>query len=467
MSLAGFTSRQRRVIVLMGIAVVVVLSMLAGFVVTSLQGWENLPPSVTATPPAPITFAPHTPPPTSPPSPTAAPTSAFEEEGIWSQVQAARLFDQVAHQVETMRGLAPRAEVPLSFLDEGEMATLLRRSYAGRDLEAPLLPYVELGLLPAVSVRVRPRPAAGIYMSEQGQLYVTAGSQESGADDQALLAHAYIHALQDQYFDLEAMDERATSSDATLAVRAFVEGDAALLTAIYRYGELPAADWQYLSELVLQAEQPGYGQALDAVDAWARLQHFPYWEGRRFAYALFQIGGWDAINRAYTNLPRSTEQVLHPERYLEDQNAPAQVIVPDLGAVLDRDWTLLVQDTLGEFVTGLYLETLLPQEMAWQAADGWDGDTFVVWEHEDGGRLLVWRTIWDSTVEAAEFEDAVAALVPQRYLPAWPLDPPRGLGGRWWETSEGGVCVSRVARHVVFVHAPDVDTLTDVVEILP
>jgi hypothetical protein len=105
--------------------------------------------------------------------------------------------------------------------------------------------------------------------------------------------------------------------------------------------------------------------------------------------------------------------------------------------------------------------------MAWQAADGWDGDTLVVWEREDGDRLLVWRTIWDSTVEAAEFENAMAALVRQRYVPVWPLDPPKGLAGQWWETGAGGVCVVRVARHVVFVHAPDVDTLTDAVEVLP
>lgn len=464
MNLEDFTSGQRRIIVLLVMAVIVVFAMLAGFVATSLQGWESLSPA--ATPSFPSTSASPTSLPTPSPSPTPAPTSALEEEGIWSQVQAARLFDQIAHQVETMRGLSPRAEVPLSFLDESEMATLLRRFYAGHDLEASLLPYVELGLLPDVSVRVRPHQAAGIYVPEQEQLYVTAGRQESSGDDQALLAHAYVHALQDQHFDLGAMDDRAATTDATLAVRAFVEGDATLLTAFYRYGDLTAVEWEHLSELVLQAEQPSYGENLDSVSAWVRLQRFPYWEGRRFAQTLFQTGGWEAVNSAYTNPPRSTEQVLHPERYLE-ADAPVQVVVPDLGVILDDDWTVLVQDTLGEFVIGLHLEASLPKEMAWQAADGWDGDTFIVWEHEDGNRLLVWRTIWDSTAKAAEFESAQAALITQQYLPAWPMDPPGGLGGQWWETDVGAVCVSRVARYVVFVRAPDVDMLTNIVEILP
>ena len=465
MNISNFTSGQRRVVVLMAIAVIVVLAMLIGFVVTSLQGWESLSP--VATPSLPSLSAPLTSLPPPSPSPAPVPTSVFNEDGIWSQVQAARLFDQIAHQVETMRGLSPRAEVPLSFLDQGEMATLLRRLYARRDLEAPLLPYVELGLLPHVSVSVRPHQAAGIYIPDQEQLYVTTGRQENSADDQALLAHAYVHALQDQHFDLGAMDDRAPTTDAALAVRALVEGDATLSTALYRYGDLDAADWLHLLELISQAEQPSYGVDLEDTAAWARIQRFPYWEGRRFVYTLFQASGWEAVNSAYINPPRSTEQVLHPDRYLEGQDGPTQVVVPDVEAILDEDWTVLVQDTLGEFVVGLYLETLLPEEAAWQAADGWEGDTFVVWEHEDGDRLLVWRTIWDSTVEATEFESALAAFVLQRYLPAWPIDPPLGLAGRWWETDVGAVYVSRVARHVVFVHAPDVDLLADVVKILP
>ncbi|MCP4544304.1 MAG: hypothetical protein GY832_44910 [Chloroflexi bacterium] len=462
--MTGFTPVQRRVIILMGIAVIIVLAMLAGFVVTSLQGWENLSPVETPSPfptSVPSTFLP-----TLSPSSIPAPTSAPEEEGIWSQVQAARLFDQIAHQVETMRDLSPRAEVPLSFLDKDEMLTLLRRFYAGHDLETPLLSYAELGLLPDVPIYIRPRQASGIYVSEQEQLYVVTGRQGSGPDDQSLLAHAYVHALQDQHFDLQAMDDRAATTDASLAIRAFVEGDAMLLTAFYRYQDLEAADWEYLLELVTQVEQPSYGENLDDVAVWERLQRFPYWQGRLFADMLFQSGGWGTINSTYVNPPRSTEHVLHPERYLEGDE-PTQVVVPNLGAVLGEDWDVRLEDTIGEFVTGLYLEALLPKEMAWQAADGWDGDAFVVWEHENGERLLVWRTIWDTTDQAIEFEDALSSLVTQQYLPALPVHPPKGLGGQWWETDTGAVCVLRVARYVGFVQAPDIDTLTNVVEMLP
>jgi hypothetical protein len=198
------------------------------------------------------------------------------------------------------------------------------------------------------------------------------------------------------------------------------------------------------------------------------LQRFPYREGRTFAATLFEAGGWDGVNRAYVDLPRSTEQVLHPERYLaEEPDTPTDVFVPDLGGVLGQGWTLGVRDTLGEFVAGVYLEQALTEQMAWQSADGWDGDTLVVWEHKDGDRVRVWRSIWDGTAEAAEFEHALVTLVPQRYLPTRPLEPPQGLPGSWWETDSGVVCVYRVARYVVFADGPDADALARVVEALP
>ena len=380
MNASDFTPGQRRIVILMVVAVIVVFALLAGIVVTSFQSWESPPPAATSP------FASRLPTPLPTPSPVPSPAL---EEGLWPQVQAARLFDQIAHQVETLRGLHPRAEVPLSFLDEREMILLLRQLYAERGPEARLLSYTALGLLPNAPVSIRTHQVAGVYVPEQEQLYVATGQQDGSADDQALLAHAYTHALQDQHFDLGALDARAATTDATLAVQALVEGDATLLTALYRYEDLATADWERLTGLILQAEQPGYGEELDHVEAWARLQRFPYWEGRRFTSALFQAGGWEAINCGYTDPPRSTEQVLHPERYLEERDVPAGVVVPDLGAVLGEDWTILLRDTLGEFVTGLYLDETLPEEMAWQAADGWGGDTFAVWEHEDGRRVLV------------------------------------------------------------------------------
>ncbi len=459
MSLSTLTTTQRRIVTLLLIAVVVALAMLAGFVVTSLQISSRPVPTVTPT-------ATLTPSPTPAPTATAAPPPPIA--GIWPQVQAARLFDQIARQVEAVRGLSPRAEVPLSFLDERDMLSLRRQLYAARDYTDPLFPYIALGLLPDTAPTPRPRPAVGMYVPEQEQLYVSLDVDADATDDRLVLAHTYLHALQDRYFDLEALDARATTGDSRLAVHALVEGDGLLTTALYAYDDLAAADWEHLTDLIVQAEQPDYGEQFDAAPAWPRLQRFPYRQGRDFAAALFAAGGWETVNGAYTDPPRSTEQVLHPERYLGDErDVPAAVTIPSLGTALGGDWEMAWRDTLGEFVAGLYLATGLPEDEALAAAAGWGGDTVVIWEDADGRRLLVWRTLWDTRADAEEFAAAMATLVQRRYLPVQPLSPPNGLGGRWWEWDGGSLYLARVGRYVTYAQAPDTALLTAVVEELP
>ena len=459
MNVSQFTPGQRRIVMFMVGAVTIAFATLAGLVITSMRGQQTVA-SVEA---APFESSLPTVGPTVPPSPT----PILPETDIWSQVQAARLFDQVGRQVEMLRGLTPRAGVPLSFLSAQDMRAFLRGLHTDRQPEAGLLSYEALGLVPDVPVPVRTYEVSSVYVPEHEQVYVLTGRQESSNDTQLQLAHAYSHALQDQHYDLEATHARARTTDAALAMHALVEGDATLLTALYGYGDADVADWDHLSELATHAEEPRFGARLDSAESWTRLRRFPYWEGWRFAEVIFRSGGWQAIERAYMDPPSSTEQVLHPERFLEERDDPVSIVVPDVGSVLGEEWELYIQDTLGELVIGLYLEAWLTEERAWGAAEGWDGDAFVVWEHEDGSRVTIWRTIWDNTKEAEEFEQALAALIPQCYVPAWRLDPPPGIMGKWWEAAGGGVAVSRVARYVSLVVSPDLQALARVVEVMP
>lgn len=465
MSASGFTPRQRRIILLLVLIVVVVFGLLAGFLITSLDSMETAP--VETSPPVQTA----TPPPS--PSPLPATSTPDQQEGFWPQVRAARLFDQIAHQVETQRALSPRAEVPLSFLKEREMEETLQELHAEDDPEPALLSYTVLGLLPSPPEHVQVHAPAGIYVAEQEQLYVAVERPENDADTQAVLAHAYAHALQDQHFDLEGLDARAHTTDERLALRALTEGDATLITGLYRYGSLSSADWEPLTNLIVEAEQPLYGGELAGDRAWEELRHFPNQEGRRFVDALLEQGGWDAVNRSYTSPPRSTEQILHPSRYLGLDSAdgqpdqPSAVVVPDLGPVLGGEWQLLLQDTLGEFVIGLYLNQVMPEEAAWRRAEGWDGDTFLVWERKDGRRLTIWRTVWDSSLEALEFERGLKLLIPQLHLPVQPIEPPRGLSGQWWETDSGSIHLRRAGRYLLLVRAPDSNTVMNALERLP
>jgi len=451
----------------MVLIVVVVFALLAGFFITSLQSLEPAPIPTALT----LSVAPS---PTPPPSPLPATSTPIPEEGIWLHVRAARLFDQIAHQVETRRALSPRTEVPLSFLDEQEMKETLQRFYTEDDPETTLLPFTILGMLPDTPAQIQAQTPAGIYVAEQQQLYVSTNHSEDDRNAQVLLAHAYVHALQDQHFDLEGMQARAATTDQRLAAQALIEGDATLATALYsREGDLSLDDWERLTDLIVEAEQPRQSHALASCEAWNRLQRFPYQEGRAFASAIFEHGGWDAVNRCYTNLPHSTQQILHPSRYLGlgssdgQPDQPSVVIVPDIGPSLGEKWELMLEDTLGELTVGLFLSQVTAEERAWQIAKAWDGDTFVAWERTDGRRIVIWRIIWKTNTVASDYERELTSRIIQRHAPVRPISSPLGLPGQWWETDAGTVHVHRTARHVLLVRAPDTNTAVNVVRELP
>jgi hypothetical protein len=347
------------------------------------------------------------------------------------------------------------------------MAAMLQQLYAERNLESELKPYTALDMVPKGSVSFEVHTSAGIYVPEQEQLYVATDRPEGDGNAQTVLAHAYVHALQDQHFDLEAMDDRTSTIDEDLAAEALIAGDATVSTALYRHRDLASADWDALTDLIMETEHPHYSGQLETSAAWQQLKRFPNREGRVFVQRLFEAGGWDAVNRAYTDPPRSTEQILHPGRYLEQRDAPTQVTVPGIGSVLGEEWQEVLEETLGELVLGLYLNDELPGEKAWQAAAGWDGDTFVVWERETGGQVAVWRTVWDSSADAREVENSLVALVEQRYFPVRPIRPPRGVIGHWWETNAGTFHVCRTGRYVLFLQAPDVNTAVNVASLVP
>jgi hypothetical protein len=121
----------------------------------------------------------------------------------------------------------------------------------------------------------------------------------------------------------------------------------------------------------------------------------PYLAGRDFIRALHGQGGWPAVRKAWDDPPRSTEQVLHPEKYMAREE-PRRVS----GRSAPAGGRLIQEGVLGEALT----RTLLG-EGSDAAAAGWGGDLYQVWDV--GGRtLVVWRTEWDNAADGREFQDS-------------------------------------------------------------
>jgi hypothetical protein len=133
---------------------------------------------------------------------------------------------------------------------------------------------------------------------------------------------------------------------------------------------------------------------------------FSYTSGERFVARLREVAhGWKLVNYALrTRPPSSTEQVIHPEKYLVDEK-PVRVRLAGVRRALPRGWRRTAHGTIGEFDTDALLKLGVSDTAAGNAAAGWGGGTYELW----GGKALVVGWAWDSARDAAEFDRALRA----------------------------------------------------------
>ncbi len=233
-----------------------------------------------------------------------------------------------------------------------------------------------------------------------------------------ILAHEITHALDDQHFDLEKLiRECQMDDDLAFAHGSVTEGSA--MDVMMRYGASEPslflgamADPAVQQTDVLQKAPPYL--ALSLV--------LPYVKG--LAFLQHQKARGTSVDDVFRNLPRSSEQILHPEKYGVD--LPVEVAPPDVGARLGPYWREVARGRLGEVgVSAVFLPLFSPGPLDVMAiasgtgtdyvATGWGGDAFVAYENSANRRVLVaWRTAWDSDEDASEFTLAFHDLVYRR-----------------------------------------------------
>jgi hypothetical protein len=162
--------------------------------------------------------------------------------------------------------------------------------------------------------------------------------------------------------------------------------------------------------------------------------------------SLFLTEGWRAVNAAFAQPPRSTEQILHPERYAGQPDLPQDV---GLNADPGASWALILEDTLGEYVLIQHLDQFLEDpERAATAADGWDGDRIAVWQDEAGQPLVLWSLVWDDEAEAEEFALAYGELIEERFAAV------QSVGEVWWQDATTSIGLVRQGAWVHIVWGP-------------
>ncbi|HSG16699.1 MAG TPA: hypothetical protein VLE70_10325 [Anaerolineae bacterium] len=291
----------------------------------------------------------------------------------------------------------------------------------------------------------------GYYDTVSDEFVIIGDDDQFDALEQLTHAHEYVHALQDQHHNLDILDDETLDSEALFAAQAFIEGDATLVQNLFLLGGY--FELGQLLELVGDVLTVDMAILESAPPVLAREFEFPYLSGVEFVQALYDQGGFQAIDAAWNNLPQSTEQILHPQRYLAG-DAPQLVALAPLTDTLGAGWSLVDEDVFGEFYLREYLAQQLESDLVNQAATGWGGDRYAVyWNEASQAPVMVLKLVWDTPADADEF----AKLYPSYPGKMFGVDAAPLESGMCW-SAEDVICLYSTGGESLVVRAPDLDT---------
>ena len=391
------------------------------------------------------------PPPPAPAGEVAAPVAAAETDDAMLE----RISGEMMKKVEEIRGLKFKQDVKRVWKSrdeaKAEMLAELEKQDEKLDLASVSKLYALLGLIKdgedikAKFAELIAAAAGGYYIPETKVFSLVRGMNLDA--NRPVVFHELVHAVEDQYFDWNDRTERYADekrSDPGEALHAVVEGSARRFENFFVDSEKGLRQKYMAAQMAESIKQ--YAAVRKAPPSLAiAVGMFPYENGSIFlakvlpAMVAAEGSKYEsetaALAAIYSDPPMSTEQILHPEKYLGARDLPRQVALADAAGSLGEGWKQLLHDSYGEFTLGLVLNaSLIPNLFEPQvgsvagpagqvifrgdtgkAVAGWDADRFALYESKDGQHCLAWVTAWDSAADAAEFAEVYGKVVVRKY----------------------------------------------------
>ncbi len=370
-------------------------------------------------------------------------------------------------------GAQSRAEI------ESMLVKNLYEQMTTAEMHATEVTYRKFGLAPA-NFEYRPfiiklllEQIAGYYDPVTREFYLADWLELES--QKPVMAHELTHALQDQHFNLRRFQKWPHGdSDAQLAAHSLIEGDATVAMLIYM-AKNPLVALAFTRSLNTGVSTEQFNQAPRAL---RESLIFPYLQGSEWATRVYRAEGFAGLSKAFTKLPLSTEQILHPEKYFSYEQ-PLKLTLPDLSSLLNAadkrasselssarplpasSWKRIDSDVNGEWGYYLLLDQFLksPAESR-RAAAGWSGDRYDVYEGTNAGQVMIAQvSAWDTENDAREFFDAYVKRTELRYPNAKRLDSetdtrhptPDTHNFYSWQTSEGQVVIELRGLRVTII----------------
>ncbi len=258
---------------------------------------------------------------------------------------------------------------------------------------------------------------AGLYDPKQHEFYIADWIQPD--EQRMVMSHELTHALQDQYFHIEAWSRAAKpNDDAELAREAVLEGSAmaGMLEYMLKDKGLTLRDIPDVDPSIFVGDLSDTPMLKKAPPFIKDSLMFPYFDGLRFSMAVLRTGGWGGFDAIFARPPAGTQQIMHPDLYRADKvPAVVKVDLPDGGP--GSDWNKLEENAMGEFGWKEVLKQFLDDDVAKKVAAGWNGDDYATYEKKDDKQrlMLFTRVRFDTPEKASAFFDAYRQALLKKY----------------------------------------------------
>ena len=316
-------------------------------------------------------------------------------------------------------------------------------------------------------------------------------------EQEPVMAHELIHALQDQSFGLEKWMKKGEKDLAEIrkdptptdiendeidnAREAVIEGQAQAM--MFQYAIAPTGHSITTSpELVNEMEEetltatPGTKVFNEAPIFMKESLTFPYSYGMQFVIALIQKGGKEkAFAGVLQNPPHTTRQIMQPETYLSGEKIEP-MRVPDFKHDF-KDYQKFDIGAMGEFDVAVLIEQYAGKPSSKRLYPEWRGGYYYAAKSKaDPGSSttatlgLLYVSRWSNADKAAEFAAIYAQSLKQRYKKveqvgetaaenaAQNSEPAELKGRRAWTTDEGAVVIEEQGDTVFVSESLDAAT---------
>lgn len=364
-------------------------------------------------------------------------------------------IEKVISSIEEIRGVRFKNRVEYEIVSRDVMLQLIRREFNLQYSKQEFM-YLNamlrlLGLvdkefdIEKIMFDLYKEQAGGLYDPRTKKLYIADWIPDEMID--IVLFHELLHALDDQYYDLEKYAFSETSSDAKLAKLSVIEGIGTYYMLIYTF-ERFGLDWESMKDYInfdmLYKMQdfsalPGMEAIANAPKFIQQQMLFPYFRGADFVNMFIKNNSAESLFELYEFPPLSTEQIMHFDKYKKEK--PSKVIIK-LDEKKIEGWRQVYSSDMGELGLNLMLKDRLMSDEADGAAAGWRGDKVVLLKKGDKYALIL-KSLWGTEKDAIEFVES---------FKKWFGGKQSGSDGDIWMEDGEKICLAEVkASEVILV----------------